>query len=131
MWRRSAMLAVRLVLMIGLVVAGAALPASGRGLDNRYAAPPPRDWFEHLASAKGLCGRFADGYVTPDTNWQTKDGHYRVRLPEAITSNEMVWVDVPNTAVIAEPNKTGRTMVWPLYGHGGVSIRCFMPGGLT
>jgi hypothetical protein len=43
-----------------------------------------------------------------------KDGHYRVRLPKAITSNEIVWVNVPDQAVIAVPNKAGRTMVWPL-----------------
>jgi hypothetical protein len=25
----------------------------------------------------------------------------------------MDWVDVPNEAVITEPNRAGRTMVWP------------------
>ena len=66
-----------------------------------------------------------------DADWETKDGHYRVRVPKAVSSNEMVWVDVPNDAMIKEPNKAGRTMVWPLYGYEGVSVRCFMPGALT
>ena len=34
-------------------------------------------------------------------------------------------------AVVAEPNRAGRTMVWPLYGYSGVTIRCFMPGSMT
>jgi hypothetical protein len=43
-------------------------------------------------------------------------------------SNETIWVEVPDEAVITEPNKAGRTMVWPFYGLENVSIRCFMPG---
>ncbi len=35
------------------------------------------------------------------------------------------WVDVPEDAVITEPNRAGRTMVWPLKTAFGVSIRCF------
>ena len=42
----------------------------------------------------------------------------------------MIWVEVPDEAVITEPNKAGRTMVWPVYGPEGVSIRCFMPGSM-
>jgi len=43
------------------------------------------------------------------------------------------WWDVPDEAVIKEPNRAGRTMVWPVY-HWAVGaplrleIRCFMPG---
>ena len=39
-----------------------------------------------------------------------KDGHYRVRI-------EGDWVDVPEDAVITEPNRVGRTMVWPIRGY--------------
>jgi hypothetical protein len=66
-----------------------------------------------------------------DADWETKDGHYRVRVPKAVNSNEMIWADVPNNALIKEPNKAGRTKVWPLYGYEGVTVRCFMPGALT
>jgi hypothetical protein len=41
------------------------------------------------------------------------------------------WIDVPDEAVITEPNRVGRTMVWPLLGYMGTTIRCFMPGGVT
>jgi hypothetical protein len=29
------------------------------------------------------------------------------------------------------PNRAGRTMVWPLRGYLGLTIRCFMPGSMT
>ena len=40
------------------------------------------------------------------------------------------WVEVPDEAVITEPNRAGRTMVWPVKTAFGVSIRCFMPGSM-
>jgi hypothetical protein len=107
------------------------LPAIGRDLEGRYKDSALHDWFEHLASGKGLCCSYADGHVVTDADWETKDSHYRVRVPRAAGSKDMIWVDVPDEAVITEPNKAGRTMVWPLYGYEGVSIRCFMPGSMT
>ena len=53
-----------------------------------------------------------------------KEGHYRVRLDNK-------WVDVPDEAVITEPNRAGRTMVWPMRFDEQISIRCFMPGSMT
>jgi hypothetical protein len=113
------------------VVAVMALPVFGRDLDGRYKTSPLHDWFEHLASRKGLCCSFADGYVVQDADWETKDSHYRVRVPRAANSEDGIWVDVPEEAVITEPNRAGRTMVWPFYSGQGVSIRCFMPGTMT
>jgi len=86
--------------------------------------PELNGWFDKLASGKGLCCSFADGTAVADPDWDSKDGHYRVRLPEG-------WIDVPDDAVINEPNRDGRTMVWPLRGYLGVSVRCFMPGSMT
>ena len=86
--------------------------------------PELNSWFDHLASGKGLCCSFADGVAVEDPDWETKDGHYRVRLKEG-------WIDVPDDAVITEPNRAGRTMVWPMRGYLGVTIRCFMPGSMT
>jgi len=58
-------------------------PVVGRDLEGRYKDSPLHDWFEHLASRKGLCCSFADGHVVEDADWQTTtDGkHYRVRVP--------------------------------------------------
>jgi hypothetical protein len=125
---------VSLLSVLGVVVAvllTQVLPAWGRDTDGRYRGSPLHDWFEHLASGKGLCCSFADGYMMEDADWETRDGHYRVRVPIAANVVDAIWVDVPDEAVITEPNKAGRTMVWPLYGLGPVSIRCFMPGSMT
>jgi hypothetical protein len=124
---------VRWNILIGSIEAMAlvAFPALGRDVDGRYKDSPLHDWFEHLASGKGLCCSYADGYVIQDADWGSKDGHYRVRVPKAANSEDMTWIDAPDEAVITEPNKAGQSMVWPLYGFGGVSIRCFMPGSMT
>ena len=81
-------------------------------------------------------GSNADGSALSDSDWDSKDGHYRVRVPRLGyvlegQRQELVWVDVPEEAVISEPNRVGRTMVWPIYGYTGVTIRCFMPGSMT
>ena len=93
-------------------------------------------WFDGLRSAKGPCCSDADGSALSDTDWESKDGHYRVRVPRhghALDGQpqELVWVDVPDEALISEPNRVGRTMVWPIYGYMGVTVRCFMPGSMT
>jgi hypothetical protein len=64
------------------------------------------------------------GFAVSDPDWQSKNGHYLVRI-----DNE--WVEAPDDAVITEPNRVGRTMVWPIKGSLGISIRCFMPGSMT
>jgi hypothetical protein len=66
----------------------------------------------------------ADGEAVADPDWESKEGHYRVRLDNK-------WVDVPDEAVITEPNRAGRTMVWPIRFDEQISIRCCMPGSMT
>ena len=92
--------------------------------DGRYANSPLKPWFDSLKSGKGACCSDADGYAVSDPDWESKSGHYRVRI-------EGEWHDVPDDAVITEPNRAGRTMVWPIKGWGGLTIRCFMPGSMT
>ena len=119
-------------LSFGLVVGGrVAAPrvADARDLDGRYAGSPLKEWFDSLRSSKGPCCSDADGTALSDVDWEAKDGHYRVRI-------EGQWWDVPDEAVISEPNRAGRTMVWPIY-YGSrnetirVDIRCFIPGTMT
>jgi hypothetical protein len=92
--------------------------------DGRYAGSPLKGWFDTLKSSKGLCCSDADGFAVSDPDWESKDGHYRVRL-------DGTWVDVPEDAVITGPNLAGRTMVWPIRGSLGTVIRCFIPGSMT
>jgi hypothetical protein len=101
--------------------------------DGRYANSTLKPWFDSLRSGKGPCCSDADGSALSDSDWDSKGGHYRVRVPRSTIPGgltELIWVDVPDDAVITEPNRAGRTMVWPIYGYMGVTIRCFMPGAL-
>jgi hypothetical protein len=109
-----------------LLSAFAAPSLHARDLDGRYAAQNPElhRWFEGLRSGKGPCCSDADGSAVSDVDWEAAGEHYRVRIDGA-------WVDVPDEAVITEPNRIGRTMVWPIRGYLGVTIRCFMPGSMT
>src|SRR6266705_2940856 len=105
------------------LVSGIVLLCVGSALAHDHSRPELNDWFNKLASGKGLCCSFADGTAISDVDWETKNGKYRVRI-----DNE--WIDVPQDAVITEPNRAGRTMVWPMKGYLGTSIRCFMPGSM-
>jgi hypothetical protein len=68
--------------------------------------PELNAWFDSLRSSKGPCCSFADGFAVNDVDWESKDGHYRVRL------------------------QAGRTMVWPMRFNGETFIRCFIPGSM-
>lgn len=117
-------------------------PVLARDMDGRYAQSPLKSWFDSLKSGKGPCCSDADGWALSDVDWETRGGRYRVRVPAQSwvptrdqptppAGIEMIWVDVEDDAVITEPNRAGRTMVWPLWGYGGLTIRCFMPGSMT
>jgi hypothetical protein len=93
--------------------------------DGRYANSPLKPWFDSLRSkAGGSCCSNADGMALSDVDWDMREGHYRVRL-------DGEWIDVPDDTVITEPNRAGRTMVWPYYVNGHALIRCFLPGTMT
>jgi len=93
--------------------------------DGRFANSSLKPWFDRLASGKGLCCSFADGATVQDVDWDTQDGHYRVRIYGQ-------WLVVPDDAVVTEPNRFGPTVVWPYRDRDGTTqIRCFMPGAGT
>ena len=87
--------------------------------DGRYANDPLKHWFDNLTSSNGNCCSFADGLSISDVDWDTKDGHYRVLLHGE-------WINVPNSAVVTEPNRYGPAVVWPYMDtDGNIYIRCF------
>jgi len=95
-----------------------------RDPDGRYAGTPLHDWFEGLRAGAGPCCSDSDGNVVLDGDWESKDGHYRVRL-------RGYWIDVPDDRVITTPNLFGRTVVWPASSVYGIqTVRCFMPGAM-
>ena len=59
------------------------LTAMGRDLDGRYTNSPLKSWFDQLKSRNGPCCSNADGYVVEDADWEAKNGHYRVRVPNS------------------------------------------------
>lgn len=102
-----------------------ALPIVSHARDNgQYANSKLKSWFDKLQSKNGPCCSDADGSVVQDPDWDSKDGHYRVRI-------DGDWIDVPDEAVITEPNLFGQTMVWPTRYLGRINIRCFIPGSLS
>ena len=94
--------------------------------NGQYAGTSPelKSWFDSLRSGKGPCCSDADGSAVSDVDWESSSGHYKVRL-------HGIWFDVPDEAVLTGPNRVGRTMVWPVTGTAGTTIRCFLPGSMT
>ena len=96
--------------------------------DGRYTGKPLKGWFDGLKSKKGPCCSDADGTALSDVDWEARNGKYRVRI-------DGEWIDVPDDAVITEPNLAGVTMVWPIRfweaGKQTIVIRCFMVGPMT
>lgn len=107
--------------------------------------PAMHAWFDSLAAGKGLCCSFADGLALDDPDWGTEsvagaDGQSQVVYWVTVNGKK---IDVPPEAVVTEPNKFDRAVVWPYYDHWehtpgsdkpnemhgvGIHIRCFLPG---
>ena len=108
------------VTMVALLV-GLSNSAFARD-DGRYPNDTLKHWFDNLTSSNGNCCSFADGLSISNVDWDTKDGHYRVLLHGE-------WINVPNSAVVTEPNRYGPAVVWPYMDtDGNIYIRCFLPG---
>jgi len=111
----------RLTVVIFVAIASISAPGRIRAHDRQH--PELNGWYESLHSAKGPCCDGNDAKRIDDADWETKDGHYRVRI-------DGEWIDVPNEAVVSGPNRAGHTMVWPYYLNGHPRARCFMPGSM-
>ena len=98
--------------------------------------PELNDWYMGLQSkGKSPCCDGSEAIHLRDVDWESQNkenSHFRVRIPATNLENSpLEWVDVPDDALVEGPNKDGSTLVWPIYGYMGVSVRCFMPGALT
>ena len=102
-----------------------------------HSRPDLKSWYQAQHNQQGApCCDGEDAVHIADPDWDTscddKGCHYRVRL-------DGEWIDVPDTAVVLGPNKSGVALVWPIrygLGTGGdnkhtYAIRCFMPGAGT
>lgn len=93
------------------------VPALARD-DGRYANSPLKALFESLRSQKGYCCAEADGR---ETEYEMPENSYWVPI-------NGVWTEVPQEALITEPNRVGRPMLWLDQLD---RIRCFIPGSGT
>jgi hypothetical protein len=118
-------------LIIAFVVLVLALllfyPLANAKDDGRYANsnPETRAWVKGLkskASGSAGCCDISDG-SPPEAVWDMGGGRYQVTI-------EGKSYDVPNDALINEPNKLGYAVVWYFMENGVPRIRCFMPGTL-
>jgi len=112
----------RLMIVAVILISSSAL-ARDRG-QFANSTPEMKQWFNDLHSGKGPCCSDADGTALSNVDWETHEGKYRVRI-------DGVWIDVPNDAVLEQPNRAGVTMVWPFRNDGLIMIRCFIPGSMT
>jgi hypothetical protein len=83
--------------------------------------PRIKAWIESLTDNHHiLCCAVADGMV-PDA-WEMQKNHYRVKIYG-------MWLVVPDTAVVRQPNRLGHAMVWiDAPDDGPLGVRCFLPG---
>lgn len=125
LWRKLCRGGPRLFLVL-LLTTASPLFARDRG-QFANSSPEMKAGFDALKSGRGPCCSDADGVVVSDGDWDTKDGRYRVRL-------DGEWADVPDDAVVKEPNRAGRAMVWSMPFRAeddAITIRCFMPGSMS
>jgi hypothetical protein len=97
---------------------------------------PLHNWFEGLASKRGLCCSFADGVAISDVDWGTEVLDKPITLADGTQERNVYWVIVDGQklvvrpdAVVVEHNRYGRAVVWPFKNVvGQLEVRCFMPG---
>jgi hypothetical protein len=97
--------------------------------------PELNAWFKSLKNKLGEpCCDTGDGEHAV-TEWDMAKGGYKVLLKHPHWPNEPgQWFDVPEDALINQPNLSGVAMVWwwPSYDSGDGSMtptfRCFIPG---
>jgi hypothetical protein len=121
--RACQLIAIGMALACVALLIAAITVAPVRG--HEHSRPDLDGWFGSLRSGLGPCcgGPKVDATTLDDNDWDAKDGHYRVRV-------EGEWVDVDDEAVLKEPNRAGRTMVWLGFRDGKPFVRCFMPGAM-
>ena len=109
--------------------------------NGQYANVDPgiKAWVESLKDHDGVgCCATADGTPLQEPDWEMTSDGYRVKV-------EGKWHEVPDRAVVNEPNRLGHAVVWFYWQSQGADatdgsaagagqrlrIRCFLPGTAT
>jgi hypothetical protein len=85
--------------------------------------PGMNDWLKSLHSSGGAWCCNGDD-TDPIDDWERRGDRYRVKFRGE-------WYDVPDSAVIAAPNRGGGALLWMNKGYSGMAVRCFLPGTLS
>jgi hypothetical protein len=99
-------------------------------ITHDHMRPDLDDWYRSLQSkGAGHCCDKSEAKQLDGSDWDMKDGHYLVRF-------EGSWLDVPDSALVKQPNLVGPALVWiyfysPMGGKSMPLVRCFMPGTMT
>lgn len=89
---------------------------------HRHDRPELQGWLAGLHDSNGIsCCDSSEATRLDDPEWKNDNGHYFIFL-------EGEWIEVPDKAVINEPNKYGEALVWPWHENGHPKVRCFIPG---
>lgn len=119
--RFNGWLALIIVSLILLIMALLVHTKPARAHDHHR--PELNGWMKSLHSkGKAWCCNGDDH--DPIDDWETKEGSYRVKF-------QGIWYDVPDEAVVEDPNKAGDALLWMSKGYGGFAVRCFLPGAMT
>lgn len=96
---------------------------SAPALAHDHARPGLIDWLKTLQNQnKELC---CDGTDTDAIDaWEADGKRFRVKFRGE-------WYEVPDSALVDGPNKSGGALLWMNKGYSGFSVRCFMPGTMT
>lgn len=88
-----------------------------------HARPGLVEWLKTLKNQnKDLC---CDGTDTDAIDaWEADGRRFRVKFRGE-------WYEVPESAMVDGPNKSGGALLWMNKGYIGYSVRCFMPGTLS
>jgi hypothetical protein len=122
-------------LMVATVVGMGAVVSSGSAHPHDLMRPELNGWFKSLKSKVGEpCCDSGDGEHA-EAEWDMAKGGYKVLLKHPHRPDKTgQWFDVPDAAVIYQPNLSGVAMVWwwPSYDSRDGSMtpmfRCFIPG---
>src|SRR5439155_26649284 len=101
--------ALRNILICAVILILVFVLGIAKALSHDHDHPGLDGWYQSLRSGKGPCcdGPGVDATHLSDADWESRGGHYRVRI-------EGEWIDVPDDAVLDVPNRDGRTLVWPM-----------------
>jgi hypothetical protein len=76
-------------------------------------------WFKKISDGNGVaCCDGADGYPV---EYEMRNNKYWVHF-------NSVWLPVPESAVLRQPNPIGVAVAWFWSFDGNIEVRCFIPG---